>query len=214
MEARFSYEWCKSWKLVALVRPNLEKQDSNLRKAIPIEKHVGVALWRLATGNSFWSVAKTFAIGKSTAVKIAHDFCDEIVWKSSNFIKFPQSQTESATGMKLFKSDCNCKIPQTVGAIVGTHIFIQMPENERQFDYYCRKQRHSINTQAVVGSNLMFFNVSTGFPGSLHDSRVLKNTSLFHETVEENILSNPTDVTEKTKVGPVLLGDRGYPLNK
>ena len=60
----------------------------------------------------------------------------------------------------------------------------------------------------------MFLNVSTGFPGSLHDSRVLKNTSLFHEAVEENILSNPNDVIEKTKVGTVLLGDRGYPLNK
>ena len=116
--------------------------------------------------------------------------------------------------MKLFIGDCNCKIPQTAGAIVGTHIFIQTPENERQFDYYCRKQRHSINTQAGVGSNLIYLNVSTGFPGSLHDSRVLKNTSLFHEAVEENILSNPTDVIEKNKVGPVLLEDRGYPLNK
>ena len=60
----------------------------------------------------------------------------------------------------------------------------------------------------------MFLNVSTGFPGSMHDSRVLKNSSLFHETEEGNILSNPIDVTEKTKVGPVLLGDGGYPLNK
>ena len=34
--------------------------------------------------------------------------------------------------MKLFKCDCNCKIPQTVGAIDGTHIFIQAPENERK----------------------------------------------------------------------------------
>ena len=28
------------------------------------------------------------------------------------------------------------------------------------------------------------------------------------------ILSNSTDVIEKTKVGPALLRDRGYPLNK
>ena len=51
---------------------------------------------------------------------------------SLNFVKFPQSQIETATAMELFKSDCNCKIPQTVGAIVGTHIFIQTPENERK----------------------------------------------------------------------------------
>ena len=95
-------------KLVALVRPNVEKQDTNQPKAIPIEKCVGVALWRLAIGNSFRSVAKMFAIGKSTAVKITHD-C--MIWISSNFIKFPKSQIETATAMELFKSGCNCKIP-------------------------------------------------------------------------------------------------------
>ena len=47
-------------KLVAFVRPNLEKQDTNLQKAIPIEKRVGVALWRLARGNSFRSIFKTY----------------------------------------------------------------------------------------------------------------------------------------------------------
>ena len=132
-------------KLVALVQPNLEKQDTNLRKAVPMKKRVGVTLWRLATGNYFRSVAKTFAIGKSTGVKIIHEFCDEIVRISSNFIKFLQSQIETGTATELFKSDCNGKIPQTVSAIDGTHIFIQTPGNERKFDYYCRKQRHSIN---------------------------------------------------------------------
>ena len=149
-----------------------------MRKAIPIEKRYGVALWRLPTGNSFRSVAKT-------------------------------SQIETATAMELFQRDCNCKISK-----YGTHIFIQTPENERKFDYYCRKQRYSINTQDAFGSNLIFLNVSTVFPGSMHYSRVLKNSSLFHEAGEEVILSNPTDVIEKTKVGPVLVGDGRYPLNK
>ena len=48
----------------------------------------------------------------------------------------------------------------------------------------------------------------------MHDSRVLKNCSLFDKAKEENILSNSTDVIEKTEVGPVLLGDWKYPLYK
>ena len=48
----------------------------------------------------------------------------------------------------------------------------------------------------------------------MHVSRVLKNLSFFHEAEERNILSKPTDVIGKTKVGPVLLGDGGYRLNK
>ena len=35
---------------------------------------------------------------------------------------------------------------------------------------------------------------------------------MFPEYEEGNIMSNPTDVIEKTKVGHVLLGDGGYPL--
>ena len=120
--------------------PNLEKQD-RFAKAIPLEKRVGVALWRLAAGNSFCSFDKTFAIGNSTAVKITYDFYDKIVWISSNFTNFPQSQIEAPTAIKLFKSDCNFKFLKTVGAIDGTHIFIQTPENERKFDCCCRKQR-------------------------------------------------------------------------
>ena len=60
----------------------------------------------------------------------------------------------------------------------------------------------------------MLLNVSTGFPGNMRDSRVLKISSLFHEAEEGNILPNPTDVIETTKVGPVLTGDGEYPLNK
>ena len=40
-------------QIVQLVRPRLEKRDTQLLKAIPIEKRVGVALWRLSTGNYF-----------------------------------------------------------------------------------------------------------------------------------------------------------------
>ena len=62
------------------------------------------------------NIAKTFAIGKSIAVKIIHNFCDEIVRIFPNFIKFPQNQKETATAMEFFKRHCSCKIPQSVGA--------------------------------------------------------------------------------------------------
>ena len=77
-------------KLVDLVRQRLEKHDTQLRTAIPIERRAAVALWRLSTGNSFHTVSKTFAIGKSTAVTITRDVCAEI------FRKFPISQLETA----------------------------------------------------------------------------------------------------------------------
>ena len=56
--------------IVTLVRNSLEKQDARFREAVPIEKTVAIVLWRLATGNSYRSISKIFAVGKSTAVSI------------------------------------------------------------------------------------------------------------------------------------------------
>ena len=45
-------------KLVNLLRPFLQRQDTFFRSAIPVEKRVAVALWRLANGNSYRTVSK------------------------------------------------------------------------------------------------------------------------------------------------------------
>ena len=64
-------------KLARLISSALIKRDSNFRRAIAVEKHVAIAIWRLSTGNSFRSIAKGFAVGKSTAVTICKEFCRE-----------------------------------------------------------------------------------------------------------------------------------------
>ena len=56
--------------IVRVVQAALEKRDIQFRRAIPIEKRVAIALWRLSTGNLLRTVAKTFVVGKSTAVQI------------------------------------------------------------------------------------------------------------------------------------------------
>ena len=64
-------------KLARLISSALRKRDSNFRRAIAVEKHVTITIWRLSTGNSFRSIAKVFAVGKSTAVTICKEFCRE-----------------------------------------------------------------------------------------------------------------------------------------
>lgn len=40
-------------KIIDLVRDRMEKRDTNFRKAIPLEKRVAIALWRLSSGIHF-----------------------------------------------------------------------------------------------------------------------------------------------------------------
>ena len=129
------------------------------------------------------------------------------------YINFSVTRRENAEAVLKFKADVNCKIPQTVGAIDGTHIPILSPATENKNDYLSRKKRHTINTQAIVRANLMFSNVATGFPGCTHDARVLQHTALFHVARQGKILSKPSDQINNVTIKPVLLGDGAYPLS-
>ena len=81
----------------------LEKQDTRFREAVPIEKRVAIALRRLATGNSYRSVSKTFAVGKSTALNITKSFCAAISHLSKYFVKFPRTLSGTAKAIATFK---------------------------------------------------------------------------------------------------------------
>ena len=45
--------------------------------------------------------------------------------------------------------------------------------------YYNRKGFYSVNVQAVVDHNLLFTDLYIGWPGSVHDARVLVNSALY-----------------------------------
>ena len=55
---------------------------------------------------------------------------------------------------------------------------------------------------------------STGDPGSLHDSRVLRNSNIFRMAENGGVLSWPDDVIENARISPLILGDGGYPIMK
>ena len=119
-----------------------------------------------------------FGIGKLTAVSITHIFYKELSKIFRRFICFPKLGNETRSAIRDFKEETNCKIPQALGAIDCTHIKILPPVNEDKKDYFSRKRCHTINKQAAIGANLKILDLATGFPGSIHDARALRKTSI------------------------------------
>ena len=150
---------CRYWKehfrmrkemflrLVNLVSPEISRRNTRLRDAIPPAKRVAIALWRLAGGASFREVAMHFDVGKSSCVTITKEFCRPLNRFSRHFIKLPVNHRDTTRAIALFQDEC--KIPQAVGAIDGTHIEIVAPKNP--FNYFDRQHRYSVIMQAVVG---------------------------------------------------------------
>ena len=56
--------------------------------------------------------------------------------------------------------------------------------------------------------------VAAGYPGSLYDSRVLRNSNIFRVAENGDVLSCKDDIIENTRIRLLILGDGGYPLMK
>lgn len=90
--------------------------------------------------------------------------------------------------------------PFVCGAIDGILITLNAPyENEPAF--VDQKGNHSLNCMMVCGPTKLFYYVSANWPGSVHDARVLRNSTLYRRMERENIFPNA-----------VILGDSAYPL--
>ena len=153
--------------VVNLVRNSMEKRNTRFREAINIEKRLALALWRLASGNAYRTVASTFGIGKSTAVEITNSFIDALNELYEDWITFPASVQETGEAIQRFYDVNLLNIPQILGAIDGSHIPIKAPKLNRE-SYFNRKHFYSMNLQAVVGLDGRFLDLSAGFPGSIH----------------------------------------------
>ena len=60
----------------------------------------------------------------------------------------------------------------------------------------------------------MILDLATGYPGSIHDSRVLRNSNIFRMAGNGDVFSCPNDITENARTSLLILGDRGNSLMK
>ena len=197
--------------IVRVVGPDLTKRGTRLRQCIHVNKRVAVALWRLATGDTYRLTGLQFGIGRCTAMLITHDFCEAIAKRATEFIKFPVTEQEVLQSIRLFTN--KSPFPQVVGAIDGSHIALKtVPVNER-IEYFNRKQYYSIVIQGVADASFKFLDVSTGYPGSIHDARILRLSKLQREIDQGTWLNTPSKRIGGSEVGPLLVGDSAYPLS-
>ena len=104
------------------------------------------------------------------------------------------------------------RLPNIVGAIDGTHIKIISPRDSA-VDYFSRNQQHDFIIQAVSDGKGLFLDFAAGYPGSLHDARVYRNSSLYQRASNEDILKEPVERISITDIRPYLVGDSAYPIS-
>lgn len=191
------------------LRPYLERQVTRFRQPVSVEARVAITIWRLGTNIEYRTISALFGLGRSTVCEIVLETCEVIAHHlMPRYVRVPQNERlkEIIDGFE------HCwGFPQTVGAIDGTHIPILRPQHSSS-DYYNRKGYHSILMQALVEFRGIFMDVNIGWPGKVHDARVLANSSCYKKACNGTLLPNWPRRIGGVKVPLLILGDPAYPL--
>ncbi|KAL7395069.1 hypothetical protein ABVT39_009506 [Epinephelus coioides] len=151
----------------------------------------------LAHGLSYRVVSRVFNVPKSTVHRIIHKIANDIWINLRRVISFPQIGQLHAVGQGFAHLSGTPAFNNVVGAIDGSHIRIKPPAWYR-IDYLNYKGFYSVNMQAICDSSGRFLDIFVGYPGSVHDTRVMKNSSFYR-------------ARRYPPTGYILLEDGGYP---
>ena len=184
-----------------LSRPTLDSLVHRLQG--PVDHGWGKAFevlvflfWR-ACGTSYRVVSEAFDIPRTTCHDLVHRVSKGIQQIFRQQIHFPSRDELPEIGAGFQQLAGSPAFGNVAGAIDGCHVRI-VPPGAFAADYFNRKLFHSIQFQAICDHKGRFLDVHVGFPGSVHDARVLKSSPFYvHQ------LYPPP--------GWCLLGDGGYP---
>ena len=191
------------------LRRTISRQNTRLRRAISVERRVAITLWVLATPCEYRTVAHLFGVARCTVCCIIKDTCEAIVKVLlPKYIHFPVGPKlkETVTGFL-----DRWGLPQCAGSIDGSHIPVRPPAMNHT-DYYNRKGFYSIIVQAVVNHNYLFTDLCIGWPGSVHDARVLANSGIYKKYYNKEILQGDELCVDGCEIPVFLVGDSAYPL--
>ena len=124
------------------------------------------------------------------------------------YIHFPETVAETAASTQTFRD--LSRLSNIVGTIDGTHTRVNAPR-ESAVDYFSRYQQHDFGIQAVVDGNMLFLDSSAGYPGSMHDARILRNSTLYQRAEQGDVLTGPVVDVDGHEIGPYLFGNSAYP---
>lgn len=186
-------------ELVASLEPFIKKNDTVMRKAIPVDKRVGIALFMLKSNSDTACTSLAFGVGRSTVPAILHEVCHAIsnyLYKKA--VRFPKTNAEKQVCADRFFD--RWFFPNTYGSVDGTHVAIRAPPLHGP-DYYNYKKFFSISVLAAVDADGIFTYANVGRPGSCNDASIF-NYSKLKELIQKD------DVDQKFHI----IGDGAFPL--
>ncbi|CAM5149071.1 unnamed protein product [Natator depressus] len=191
-------------ELCDLLSPALKRKNTKMRAALTVHKQVAIALWKLATPDSYRSVGNQFGVGKST-VRVA------VMQVANAIIELLLSKVVTLGNVQVILDGFAAMgFPNCGGAIDRTLIPILEPDHQGS-QYINRKGYFSRVLQALVDHKGRFTNINVGWPGKVHDARVFRNSGLFKWLQQGVYFPDQKITVGDVEMPTIILGDPAYP---
>ncbi|XP_048350019.1 protein ALP1-like [Sphaerodactylus townsendi] len=195
--------------LADALRPHLERQDTNMRPAIPMLKRVAMALFYLASANSYREVGQQFGVGLATVADSVLEFAMAVeVHLYPRLVRCQRPMDQVMAGFAALG------FPHCIGAVDGCHIRICHPGGAPG-QLINRKNFSSKLLLATCDDTGLFINAETGYSGRNNDAFVFRETH-FCQAMDMGIYlpESPMLTINGVSIPPVVLGDGAFPTRK
>jgi len=178
----------------------MERITPGGRTPIELGKKLLMTIRYLASQETIRELSDHFGVTPSSLIRCKRQVIKAVVNNlMPKLIKWPEDRAGMA---QRFWDLPGGNFPNIIGAIDGSHIPIEAPSDNPNA-YYNRKKFHSIILQGVCDTDLKFTHVNIGWPGRVHDAKVLRNSELWDYGFEDCDYGHHH-----------LIGDAAYPVKE
>jgi hypothetical protein len=179
-------------------------------RVLTVKRQVAMSLNRLATGHSAFAISELFGVSEATVSLTTRKFC-RAVWRTlrPQHLSWPSTHEEMQAVIQGFKQKRG--LPNCCGAIDCSHFVLELPNNAGATCWFDRDHNYSMKMQAVVDANGRFLNINVGWPESVNDTRVLRNSELYQKVLEGDWLAGPSELVGGVEVPQYIVEDAGFP---
>ena len=190
------------------LRPHMERETTNLKQPVAVEKRVAIGIYHYANGGTYTRTAEQFCVSSALAHRCVVSFIAAMICVHADLIHLPTEGPELQRIIQGFES--KRQMPNCFGAIDCTHFLITAPYVKNRRAYYDKTKNMSVVMQAVVDSQGRFMDVVTGLPGSVNDKRIFAECDLRDILRTREMLCEPVVKLDGLLIKPYLVGDAGY----
>jgi hypothetical protein len=184
--------------LLIKIRSHLIFQSTGNKQQAPVELQLAIFLRRIGSKDEIFSICSRYGISEGTVYLYCKRVMIAIFSLKCELVKWPTGELRRMVHLGFNNIG---GFNNVIGAIDGTHIILGIAPLKQPEIYWNRKKKYSIQCQAIVDHCGVFIDYEIGWPGSVHDAKVYRN-SFFYQNV--STLINGWDY---------LLGDSAYPLS-